>query len=282
MTMGDALLASEPAIRLSAFLGAFTIMALWETFAPRRHRSFGRRLRWPNNLGIVVVDTVVLRILFPTAAVGMALVAEQRGWGLMNAVAAPAWIAVPVSVLLLDLAIYLQHVAFHAVPALWRLHRMHHADLDIDVTTGLRFHPIEIVLSMGIKLAVVTALGAPAVAVLVFEVLLNATSMFNHANLRLPQPIDRALRWLVVTPDMHRVHHSVAVAETNSNYGFNLPWWDRLFGTYRDQPAAGHDGMTIGVERFRSPRDLMLDRMLLQPFRGDAGDPPVGVREAGQ
>jgi sterol desaturase/sphingolipid hydroxylase (fatty acid hydroxylase superfamily) len=212
----------------------------------------------------------------------MALVAEQRGWGLMNAVAAPAWIAVPVSVLLLDLAIYLQHVAFHAVPALWRLHRMHHADLDIDVTTGLRFHPIEIVLSMGIKLAVVTALGAPAVAVLVFEVLLNATSMFNHANLRLPQPIDRALRWLVVTPDMHRVHHSVAVAETNSNYGFNLPWWDRLFGTYRDQPAAGHDGMTIGVERFRSPRDLMLDRMLLQPFRGDAGDPPVGVREAGQ
>jgi sterol desaturase/sphingolipid hydroxylase (fatty acid hydroxylase superfamily) len=280
MTIGDALLASEPAIRLGAFLGAFTIMALWENFAPRRHRSFGRRLRWPNNLGIVVVDTVVQRILFPTAAVGMALVAEQRGWGLMNAAAAPAWIAVPVSVLLLDLAIYLQHVAFHAVPALWRLHRMHHADLDIDVTTGLRFHPIEIVLSMGIKLAVVTALGAPAVAVLVFEVLLNATSMFNHANLRLPRPFDRALRCLVVTPDMHRVHHSVVVAETNSNYGFNLPWWDRLFGTYRDQPAAGHDGMTVGIERFRSPRDLMLDCMLLQPFRSDAGDPPVGVPEA--
>jgi sterol desaturase/sphingolipid hydroxylase (fatty acid hydroxylase superfamily) len=278
--MGDALLASEPAIRLGAFLGAFTIMALWETFVPRRHRSFGRRLRWPNNLGIVVVDTVVLRILFPTAAVGMALVAEQRGWGLMNAVAAPAWIAVPVSVLLLDLAIYLQHVAFHAVPALWRLHRMHHADLDIDITTGLRFHPIEIVLSMGIKLAVVTALGAPAVAVLLFEVLLNATSMFNHANLRLPQPVDRVLRWFVVTPDMHRVHHSVVVAETNSNYGFNLPWWDRLFSTYRDQPAAGHEGMTIGIARFRSARELMLDRMLLQPFRGDADDRPVEVPEA--
>ena len=278
--MGDALLASEPAIRLGAFLVVFTIMALWETVAPRRARAHGRRLRWPNNLGIVAVDTVVLRILFPTAAVGMALLAEQRGWGLMNALAAPAWIAVPASVVLLDLAIYLQHVVFHAVPVLWRLHRMHHADLDIDVTTGLRFHPIEIMLSMVIKLAVVTALGVPAVAVLVFEVLLNATSMFNHANLRLPPSVDRALRWILVTPDMHRVHHSVVVAETNSNYGFNLPWWDRLFGTYRDQPAAGHDGMTIGVERFRSPRDLMLDRMLLQPFRSDAGDPPVGVPEA--
>lgn len=278
--MGDTLLASEPAIRLGAFLGVFTVMALWETVAPRRARAHGRRLRWPNNLGIVVVDTVVLRILFPTAAVGMALLAEQRGWGLLNALAAPAWIAVPAAVLLLDLAIYLQHVVFHAVSVLWRLHRMHHADLDIDVTTGLRFHPIEIVLSMGIKLAVVTALGAPAVAVLVFEVLLNATSMFNHANLRLPRPVDRALRWIVVTPDMHRVHHSVVVAETNSNYGFNLPWWDRLFGTYRDQPAAGHDGMTIGIERFRTTRDLWLDRMLLQPFRGDEGSRAAKPREA--
>ena len=197
----------------------------------------------------------------------------------MNALAAPAWVAVPVSVLLLDLAIYLQHVAFHAVPVLWRLHRMHHSDLDIDVTTGLRFHPIEIVLSMGIKLAVVAALGAPALAVLVFEVLLNATSMFNHANLRLPPTMDRALRWILVTPDMHRVHHSVVVAETNSNYGFSLPWWDRLFGTYRDQPAAGHDGMTIGIERFRTDRDLWLDRMLLQPFRGDEDARPADARE---
>src|SRR4051812_22809408 len=202
--MGEALLASEPAIRLSVFLCVFTVLALWEAVAPRRMRCHGRRLRWPNNLGIVVVDTVVLRTLFPTAAIGMALLAEQRGWGLMNALAASAWIAVPVSVLLLDLAIYLQHVAFHAVPALWRLHRMHHADLDIDVTTGLRFHPIEIVLSMVIKLAVVTALGVPAVAVLVFELLLNATSMFNHAKLRLTPSVDRALRWILVTPDMHR------------------------------------------------------------------------------
>lgn len=277
--MGEALLASEPAIRLGVFLGVFTAMALWEAAAPRRIRSHARRLRWPNNLGIVVVGTVVLRILFPTAAVGMAILAEQRGWGLMNAVAAPAWIAVPASVLLLDLAIYLQHVAFHAVPALWRLHRMHHADLDIDVTTGLRFHPIEIVLSMGIKLAVVTALGAPAVAVLVFEVLLNATSMFNHANLRLPPSVDGVLRRILVTPDMHRVHHSVVAAETDSNYGFNLPWWDRLFGTYRNQPAAGHHGMTIGIGRFRTTRDLRIDRMLLQPFRGDEGAQPGNARK---
>jgi sterol desaturase/sphingolipid hydroxylase (fatty acid hydroxylase superfamily) len=278
--MDDALLASEPTIRLGAFLGVFTVMALWETVAPRRRWAHGRRLRWPNNLGIVVVDAVVLRILFPTAAVGTALLAEQWGWGLINVLGMPAWAAIPASVLLLDLAIYLQHVAFHAVPVLWRLHRLHHTDLDVDVTTGLRFHPIEIVLSMSIKLAIVTALGAPAVAVLVFEVLLNATAMFNHANVRLPGPVDRALRWLVVTPDMHRVHHSVVVAETNSNYGFNLPWWDRLFGTYRDQPAAGHDGMTIGIERFRTARDLMLDRMLLQPFRSDEGSQAADAREA--
>ncbi|MCW2242464.1 sterol desaturase family protein [Azospirillum canadense] len=278
--MGESLLVSEPAIRLGIFLGVFAFMALWEAVAPRRRRSHGRRLRWPNNLGIVVVDTVAVRILFPTAAVGMALLAGQRGWGLMNALTAPAWVAVPISVLLLDLAIYLQHVAFHAVPVLWRLHRMHHADLDIDVTTSLRFHPLEIVLSMGIKLAVVTALGSPAMAVLVFEVLLNATSMFNHANLRLPPLADRALRWILVTPDMHRVHHSVVVAETNSNYGFNLPWWDRLFGTYRSQPAAGHEGMTIGIERFRTARDLWIDRMLLQPFRGDKGVQPTDAREA--
>lgn len=277
--MNEVLLASEPAIRLSVFLGVFTILALWEAIAPRRTRSHGRRLRWPNNLGIVVTDAVALRLLFPTAAVGMALLAEQRGWGLMNALAAPAWIAVPVSVLLLDLVIYLQHVAFHAVSVLWRLHRVHHADLDIDVTTGLRFHPFEIVLSMVIKLAAVAALGAPALAVLVFEVLLNATSMFNHANLRLPRSVDCALRWILVTPDMHRVHHSVVVAETNSNYGFNLPWWDRLFGTYRDQPAAGHDGMTIGVERFRTARDLWIDRMLLQPFRGNESAQPTDARE---
>jgi sterol desaturase/sphingolipid hydroxylase (fatty acid hydroxylase superfamily) len=187
---------------------------------------------------------------------------------------------VVLSVVILDLAIYLQHVLFHAVPALWRLHRMHHADLEFDVSTGLRFHPVEILLSTVIKLAVVAALGAPALAVVIFEVLLNATSMFNHSNVRVPLGIDRMLRWLVVTPDMHRVHHSITPRETNSNFGFNLPWWDRLFGTYRAQPQAGHEAMTIGIEQFRDVRELRLDRMLLQPFRDDVGGYPLGRREA--
>ena len=206
----------------------------------------------------------------------LALVAEARGFGLLNVIRLPDWLALLVSVLVLDLAIYLQHVLFHAVPALWRLHRMHHADLEFDVTTGLRFHPIEIALSMLIKFAVVAAIGAPALSVLVFEVLLNATSMFNHANMRIPTWIDRVLRWLVVTPDMHRVHHSIVARETNSNFGFNLPWWDRLFGTYRDQPAAGHRDMTIGIEQFREPGEQRLDRMLTQPFRDDDRLYPLG------
>ena len=186
------------------------------------------------------------------------------------------------SVLALDLAIYLQHLMFHAVPLFWRLHRVHHADLDFDVTTGARFHPVEIVLSMLIKFAVILALGPPALAVLLFEVLLNATSMFNHGNVRLPARVDRVLRWLVVTPDMHRVHHSVDPRETNSNFGFNVPWWDRLFGTYRAQPQAGHDAMTIGIEQFRVPRELWLDRMLLQPFRADTSGYAIGRRERGR
>jgi sterol desaturase/sphingolipid hydroxylase (fatty acid hydroxylase superfamily) len=198
-----------------------------------------------------------------------ALLAQSHGWGVFRALVVPVWLAVITSVILLDLAIYLQHALFHAVPVLWRLHRMHHADLEIDVTTGVRFHPLEILLSMAIKLGVVAALGAPAVAVLIFEVLLNATSMFNHGNVGLPQRLDRVLRWLVVTPDMHRVHHSVVPRETNSNFGFNLPWWDRLCGTYRAQPAAGHQAMTIGIEQFRDPGELRLDRMLLQPLRDD-------------
>ena len=207
---------------------------------------------------------------------------QTRGFGLFNVIAVPAWIGVAASVVILDLAIYLQHVLFHAVPALWRLHRMHHADLEFDVSTGLRFHPIEILLSMLIKFAVVAALGAPALSVLIFEVLLNATSMFNHANVRIPLGIDRVLRWLVVTPDMHRVHHSILARETNSNFGFNLPWWDRLFGTYRAQPAAGHEAMTIGIEQFRDPRELWLDRMLAQPFRGGVGEYPLGRRGVNQ
>jgi sterol desaturase/sphingolipid hydroxylase (fatty acid hydroxylase superfamily) len=264
------LLALEPAIRIAAFAGVFTAMAVWEVLAPRRALSVRRRRRWPGNLGVVALDTLLLRLLFPAAAVGGALLAEARGWGFLRAHELPGWLAVAAAVVVLDLAIYLQHVLFHAVPALWRLHRMHHADLDFDVTTGGRFHPIEIVLSMLLKLTVVAALGAPAAAVLLFEVVLNATAMFNHGNVRLPSRVDRWLRWLVVTPDMHRVHHSIERSETNSNFGFNLPWWDRLLGTYRPAPAAGHESMTIGLELFRDPREQRLGRMLLQPWRGEA------------
>lgn len=261
------LLSYEPIIRLAVFLGVFAIMAAWEVLAPRRRRALARQLRWPGNIAVVVVDTVVVRAFAPLAAVGAAIAAEDRGWGLFNLLALPPAVEVAAAVVVLDLVIYGQHVMFHAIPPLWRLHRMHHADLDFDVTTGTRFHPLEILLSMLIKLAVVLVLGPAAVAVVIFEVLLNATSMFNHGNVRLPARLDGLLRWLVVTPDMHRVHHSILRAETNSNFGFNLPWWDRLFGTYRGQPAAGHEGMTIGLEAFREPAELGLVRMLLQPFR---------------
>ena len=278
MNMEGSLLIGERSIRVGAFIAVLLAMALWELVAPRRHQTIGRGLRWPGNLGVVVLDTLLLRLVFPLAGVGVALAIEARGWGFFNAFDLPGWLAVALSVLVLDLAIYLQHVLFHAVPALWRLHRMHHSDLEVDVTTGVRFHPIEILLSMIIKLGVVAAIGAPPVAVLMFEVLLNATSMFNHANVTFAPAIDRVARWLVVTPDMHRVHHSIVVDETNSNFGFNLPWWDRLFGTYRPEPSAGHLGMTPGVEQFREPGDLRLDRMLVQPFRGDDRSYPLGRR----
>jgi sterol desaturase/sphingolipid hydroxylase (fatty acid hydroxylase superfamily) len=272
-------LAHEPTVRLSAFFGVFALMAVWEALAPRRPRLLPRRVRWLHNLALVVLNSMILRVLFPLAAVGFALLAAERGWGLLNAFRVPPWWAFALSVIALDLAIYLQHVMFHAVPALWRLHRVHHADLEFDVTTGLRFHPIEILLSMGIKLAVVAALGPPAAAMLVFEVLLNASSMFNHGNVRIPPGVDRILRWIVVTPDMHRVHHSIHPSETNSNFGFNLPWWDRLLGTYRAQPKEGHEGMTIGIEQFRTPRDIWLDRMLIQPVRGPASGYPINRGE---
>jgi sterol desaturase/sphingolipid hydroxylase (fatty acid hydroxylase superfamily) len=277
--MREFVLGNEPVVRLSIFASVFAIMALWEVLAPRRRQEIGRTTRWPSNLGVVIIDTLLVRILFPTSAVGLALLAETKGFGLFNAWPAAGWISIIASVVVLDLAIYLQHVLFHAVPALWRLHRMHHADLEFDLTTGARFHPIEIVLSMLIKFSVIGALGAPAVAVLIFEVLLNGTAMFNHSNIRLLTHMDRVLRWLIVTPDMHRVHHSVVVRETNSNFGFNLPWWDRLFGTYRDQPAAGHEAMTIGIEQIRDPAEQRLDRMLTQPFRVGDRAYALGQRE---
>lgn len=261
---------TEIIVRVASYAAVFIAMASWELIAPLRTLMAGRAPRWPGNLGILLVDALAVRLIIPTAAVGMAIWAAERGWGLMNVAGAPYWFAVIAGFLILDFVIYLQHFIFHHVPVLWRLHRMHHADLDIDVTTGVRFHPIEILLSMAIKIAVVVALGIPAMAVLVFEIVLNATSMFNHSNVRMPAWLDRIVRLIVVTPDMHRVHHSVLRRETDSNFGFNLPWWDRLFGTYRAQPEAGHQGMTIGIPMFRDPSELRIDRLLTQPFRNEA------------
>lgn len=266
--MSDTFLPAEPQIRLAAFLGVFALVAAAELLLPWR-RPQRRARRWAANLGILAVDALLLRVLLPGAAVGAALWAERQGIGLLRALALPAALAVPLAVLLLDLAIYWQHRVFHAVPALWRLHRVHHADTEFDATTGLRFHPLEILLSMLVKVAVAVALGAPAVAVLAFEVLLNATSLFSHGNLRLPPRLDAALRRVLVTPDMHRVHHSALRAETDSNFGFCVSWWDRLFGSYRARPAAGPDGLTIGLPVFRDPAEQRLDRLLTQPFRGE-------------
>jgi sterol desaturase/sphingolipid hydroxylase (fatty acid hydroxylase superfamily) len=273
-------LANEPTIRLGFFLGIFTLVGLWEVVAPRRALTVSRTLRWASNLGLVVLNTVLLRLLFPLAAVGVAAFSTENGWGLLNHFEVPFAIAVPLAVIAMDFVIWVQHVMVHAVPALWRLHRVHHADLDYDVTTGARFHPFEIVLSMLIKFATITVLGPPVLAVVIFEVMLNATAMFNHGNIRLPAGIDRMLRWVLVTPDMHRVHHSVEDDETNSNFGFSLTWWDRLFGTYRDQPRAGHVGMSIGIHGHTDPREVdRLDGMLLLPFKGEVTDYAINRRD---
>ena len=273
------LMTYEVPIRLGFFFGIFLIMALWEVAAPRRVLQHPKWARWGNNLGLVFLNSFVLRVITPTAAVGMALFAGEQGWGLFNYVDVPFWLAVLASVLILDFFIWLQHVMVHAIPLLWRLHRVHHADLDFDVTTGARFHTLEILLSMAIKFAVILLLGPPVVAVVIFEVLLNATSMFNHSNVRMPLGLDRVLRWFVVTPDMHRVHHSTEDDETNSNFGFNLPWWDRLFGTYRDQPRGGHEGMDIGIRSFREDRWCSwLPGMLTIPFVGKISDYAINRR----
>lgn len=268
-------MSSEIAIRVSFFFLIFAIIAIWERLAPRRELTTSKTSRWISNLAITFLNPATVRLVFPILAVSMALKAQQNGWGLLNHYNLPFWIAVLVSVALLDFVIYLQHVMFHAVPVLWRLHMVHHADLDYDVTTGLRFHPIEMILSMGIKLAAVALFGPPAIAVLIIEVLLNGTAMFNHGNIRLNLKIDRVLRLLVVTPDMHRVHHSVHPREANTNFGFNLPWWDRLFGTYRDQPTEGHEGMSIGLRQFREAGRLTFPWLLVLPFIGKTDNYPM-------
>ncbi len=265
------LLEQEPLIRLGAFVSILAAMALWEILGPRRKLEVPKAYRWVNNWSIVVLDVLAVRLVFPAGAVTLAVFVESQGWGIFQYLAWPQWLAVVLSVIILDFAVWLQHVIFHFVPALWRFHRMHHADLDVDVTTGLRFHPVEILISMVIKAAAIVVLGAPAVAVLIFEVLLNATSMFNHSNVRVPAKLEPVLRWIIVTPDMHRIHHSWDQPETDSNFGFNLPWWDRLLGTYRAWPKGGHEGMVLGLERFRERTWLRLDKLLLLPFTGDTG-----------
>lgn len=267
-------------IRAGFFFGICTAVACWEAAAPRRRMAFPRGDRWPSNIGITLLNSAMVYWLLPVSAIGMAEVADIHGWGLLRHFNVPYWPALISTVVLMDFVIYLQHVMFHSIPILWRLHRVHHADMDYDVTTGLRFHPIEIFLSMLIKMAVVAVLGPPKIGVLIFEVILNATAMFNHGNIAMPVGLDRILRLLVVTPDMHRVHHSVAISEANSNFGFNLPWWDRLCGTYKSQPTAGHDGMTIGIGQFRDSRSRSLPWMLALPFIEDIGPYPINRLEA--
>lgn len=268
----------EPTVRLACFAGIFLAVAVAEVVAPRRVLSTPKGYRWFTNISVVIINAGIIRLVFPVAALGMAIEASRNGWGLFNNVDVPAWAAFCLSIIFLDFVVYLQHVMFHTIPRLWRLHMMHHADLDFDLTTGSRFHPLEIMISMVIKIMAVALLGPPLLSVVLFEVILNGTAMFNHGNLRIPLGIDRILRLFVVTPDMHRVHHSVFPHETNSNFGFNLPWWDYLMGTYRSQPRLGHEKMIIGLNQFRDPSHLTLIRILALPFTGRVGPYPINRR----
>lgn len=264
---------AELALRLGVFVAVFAVLALWEHAAPVRVPRLSRRLRWRANLGLVAVNAVLLRVAIPGSALAFAALGADRGWGLLNHFAPPAWLAVAAGVVVLDLIIYLQHVLFHSVPVLARLHAVHHADPDFDLTTGIRFHPFEILLSTLIKIAAIAALGAPVLAVLIFEVLLNATAMFNHANVSLPAWLEPWVRRVLVTPDMHRTHHSVIEAERNSNYGFCLSAWDRLLGTYTPAPRGDLD---IGLPAWRDPNSTAtLVGVLRMPFRSPPHEIPV-------
>jgi len=260
------LLEHESAIRLVSFLSAFALLAVWERLNPRRAPENSKLVRWTNNAALAALNIMLARVLLPLAGVALAVFVNERGTGLLNMFPVPYVVAIVASLAAFDLAVYLIHLAFHTAPVLWRMHRVHHADVDFDVTTAVRFHPIQMVLSTLVKFAVILVLGTPVLAVLIFETLFHALLLFNHANVRISSAWDRALRWFIVTPDMHRVHHSVRAAETNSNFGFALPWWDRLFGTYVAEPAAGHQRMTVGIEQFRQQREFWLDRLLLNPF----------------
>ncbi len=265
--MENWILTHEPLLRMSVFFGLLIVLAGLEWRWPRRALQWSKLQRWRSNLSLVIFNSLILRLVFPLAAVGVASFAQAQGWGLLPWLAWPLYVQVLIALLFMDFAIYIQHVLFHALPLLWRLHRVHHADGDYDVTTGARFHPIEIILSMLIKCALIVLLGPPIIALVLFEILLNATAMFNHSNLYLPKSVDSLVRLCLVTPDMHRIHHSTDEAESNRNFGFNLPWWDRLFGTYQAQPSKGHQDMTIGVAGLNPQRYTQFRQILLLPWQ---------------
>ncbi|WP_169546264.1 sterol desaturase family protein [Sneathiella aquimaris] len=265
--MSDFILQNEPTIRLGFFFGSLLLVGVWEFLSPTRKLRAPKLWRWTQNLGLTFFNSLLLRLVFPILAVSMALIAQENGWGLLNMVSLPLWLSVIIAIIVQDLVIYGQHVAFHHVPVLWRLHKVHHADIDYDVTTGARFHPVEIALSMGIKLGVILLLGPPVLSVILFEVILSSMAMFNHANASLPKPVDGILRLFVVTPDMHRVHHSILIPELNRNFGFNLAIWDRLFRTYQAAPQKGQQGMTIGLSSYQKAERQSFFWMILLPFR---------------
>ena len=265
--MSDFVLNHEASLRMGVFISILLLMMGAEALFPRKNRALGRTHRWVSNLLIVIIDSIFVRLLFPIVAVGVAALSVKNGWGLLNLTPLPDWLEIVVAIIMLDMAIYWQHVAFHRIPFFWSFHKVHHVDRDIDVTTGLRFHPIEIVFSLAYKLAVVLVLGAPVLAVILFEIILNGCALFNHSNVKLPLSVDRVLRRFIVTPDMHRVHHSIHMHETNSNYGFSLSLWDRIFKSYIDQPKAGHDDMVIGLEEHQTKAPASLSWSLLLPIK---------------
>lgn len=268
----------ESYIRLGSFLGIFALLTAWEISSPKRELLQLRRFRWFGNIGLIVISSVLIRFLIPTAAVGVALHVEQDQVGFLNHYDMPFFVQFFIAFVLMDLAIYFQHVIFHALPMFWRFHRVHHSDLDCDITTGIRFHPFEMIISILFKFLVIISIGAPVLAVVVFEVVLNAASMFTHSNIKIPQSIERMVRLILVTPDMHRIHHSINENETNSNFGFFISTWDRIFGTYIKEPALGHENMQIGLQGFREPKWQNLRWLIYLPFVSRIDDYAINKR----
>lgn len=256
----------ESYIRLGSFLAIFALLTIWEISSPKRKLLQLRYFRWFCNIGLITISSILVRFIIPTAAVGIALHVEQEQLGFLNLYELPFIVKFILAFVLMDLAIYFQHVMFHALPLFWRFHRVHHSDLDCDITTGLRFHPFEMIISIIFKFLIITSIGAPVLAVVFFEIILNAASMFTHSNIKIPSVIESMVRWFIVTPDMHRIHHSIKENETNSNFGFFISIWDRLLGTYIHEPAQGHVNMQIGLRKFREPKWQNLRWLIYLPF----------------